>query len=93
MDKNFQDVSDYIIDMILRVGLEPEEIDRFIEIKLKEVVPKFTNNIEFANAKKSIRKTVDDDWKVKDHYKNIDIIKKLQFGSKEYEDFYRNRYE
>lgn len=101
MEKEYIEIVDYIAEGIIRGAFEYDDFKSHIEYKLLDIIPKFIRddehdeereNLEFIEIREQIYDAVNNNWKVKDHNENIETIKNLRFGSKEYDDFHANRY-
>jgi hypothetical protein len=101
MDENYKEIVDHVVGGITRGAFDYNNFDNFIEDKLVDVIPKFIRdednkqiiNNEFVKVKNKIHEAVNNNWKVKKHNENIDIIRNLHLGSKEYYDFYEHFYD
>jgi hypothetical protein len=101
MNKDLQEVVEHVVGGIIRGAFDYDDFDWCIEDKLVQIIPKFIRdennkqfeNDEFIETRKLIHDAVNNNWKVKKHNENIDAIRKLKLGTKEYYDFYENFYD
>jgi hypothetical protein len=101
MNKDLKYIVNHVVDGIIRGAFDYQDLDWCIEDKLVCVIPKFLRdennkqieNKEFIETRELIHNAVNENWKVKKHNENIDTIRNLRLGTKEYYDFYANFYQ
>lgn len=95
MKKEFENIVDYVTDGIIRGAFDLADCKRFVENKLMDIMSESVRdeqNNELLEVREQIYDAVKNDWKVKAHDKNIEVIRSLEFEYVEYDSYYANAY-
>jgi len=101
MNKNLQTVVENVVDGIIKGAYDYKNFDRNLDYELMHFMGKYNQDAdgkmivtqEFTATLKQLRGEVNNNWKFKKHNANIDTIRKLHLGTKEYYEFYNGFYD